>query len=167
MSATVDPGPLAAFLGGCPVVRSEGRLFPVELHYEPRTDERPLPARVRGAVVRALAQTEGDVLVFLPGVREIRRCEEALEGVAAEVLPLFGDLPPEAQDAALRPGAGRRVVLATNVAESSVTLPGVTAVVDAGLARRASFDPSAGLDRLDVVRRRTAPLCRRAPRRSC
>ena len=152
MSATVDPGPLAAFLGGCPVVRSEGRLFPVELHYEPRTDERPLPARVRGAVVRALAQTDGDVLVFLPGVREIRRCEEALEGVAAEVLPLFGDLPPEAQDAALRPGAGRRVVLATNVAESSVTLPGVTAVVDAGLARRASFDPSAGLDRLDVVR---------------
>lgn len=156
MSATLDSGPLAAFLGDAPVVRSEGRLHPVETRLLERPDDRHLSLQIAAAVRRALAESEGDLLVFLPGRGEIRRAEEALAPLAAErdlaLCPLFGDLPIEAQDAALRPGPRRRVVLATNVAETSVTVAGVRAVVDSGLARQLRYDPATGLDRLETVR---------------
>lgn len=190
MSATVDPGPIAAFLGGCPVIRSEGRLYPVEVIHldEPggrgargsgglspasgsrASGERALAGRIAGAVGRALAATGGDVLVFLPGVGEIARAAEALapspERAGLTVVPLHGELPSERQDEALRPlGPGRRrVVLATNVAETSVTVEGVSAVVDSGLVRRLRFDPATGLDRLELGRVSRASAEQRAGR---
>jgi ATP-dependent helicase HrpB len=168
MSATLDPGPAAAFLGGCPVVESRGRLHPVEIAYLERPDERALPSRVASAVRRVLDATPGDVLVFLPGVGEIERSAEALAGLAAErdlaVLPLYGDLPAERQDEALRPRHRRKVVLATNVAETSITIDGVTGVVDSGLVRRLCFDPSTGLDRLELGRVSRASADQRAGR---
>jgi ATP-dependent helicase HrpB len=165
MSATLDPGPLAAFLGDCPTIESRGRLHPVEILYGERPDDRALPAQVAAGVRRMLAATPGDVLVFLPGVGEIQRCAEAL---AAErdlaVLPLYGDLPAERQDEVLRPLDRRKVVLATNVAETSITIDGVTAVVDSGLVRRLRFDPATGLDRLELGKVSRASADQRAGR---
>ena len=157
MSATLDPAPVAAFLGGCPVVRSGGRLYPVEIrHLETEPSGRTEPRAARGVVDVLDRHGDGDVLVFLPGVGEIRRTLALLEGEATrrglDLLPLYGDLPAQQQDAALRPGPRRKVVLSTNVAESSVTIPGVVAVVDSGLARRPVHDPGVGLDRLEQVR---------------
>jgi len=168
MSATLDPEPIAAFLGGAPVVRSAGRPHPVEIRLLARAGEERLEARVAAAVRKVAAEVEGDLLVFLPGVGEIRRTEEALAGWAAArgvaLRPLYGDLPIEAQDAALRRGSARRVVLATNVAETSVTVEGVRAVVDSGQARQLRFDPATGLDRLDTVRVSRAAADQRAGR---
>jgi len=168
MSATLDPGPVAAFLGGCPTIESQGRLYPVDLQYLDRPDERPLPGQIASGVRRVLDSTPGDVLVFLPGAGEIQRCAEALAGLAAErdlaVLLLYGDLPAESQDAVLRPTSRRKVVLATNVAETSITIDGVTAVVDSGLVRRLRFDPSTGLDRLELGRISRASADQRAGR---
>ena len=166
MSATLEAEPVAAFLAA-PVVRSEGRCFPVEvayLHAEPR--ERVEDHAARG-VREACRRTEGDVLAFLPGVGEIQRVAERLEDLSrggVEVLPLHGTLRPEEQDRALRAGPGRRVVLATNVAESSVTVEGVRAVVDSGLARVLRHDPGVGLDRLEVARISVASADQRAGR---
>jgi ATP-dependent helicase HrpB len=154
MSATIDPGPVSAYLGGCPAVTSEGRTFPVEVRYRPKRPEVSLPEATATAVRGVLGETDGDVLVFLPGLREIRQTADELEGLASEgvaVLPLHGDLPPEQQDRALQKLDRRKVVLATNVAETSVTVEGVTAVVDTGLARQMEFDPSVGMDRLRLV----------------
>jgi ATP-dependent helicase HrpB len=172
MSATLDPGPVAAFLGNAPTVESRGRLFPVDILYSERPDDRPLPARIAAGVRKVLGMTiggmAGDVLVFLPGVGEIQRCSEALAGLAAEqslaVLPLYGDLPPERQDEVLRPLSKRKVVLATNVAETSLTLDGVTAVVDSGQVRRLRFDPATGLDRLELGKISRASADQRAGR---
>src|SRR5262245_34284091 len=168
MSATIDAGEIARWLGGAPVIESEGRLHPVAVEHLERDDERPLHAQVAGAVGRALERTSGDVLAFLPGVGEIRRAREALEPLAARrgclVAELYGDLPLEEQDRALRPGARRRIVLATNVAETSVTVEGVTAVVDSGLARIARYDPAVGLDRLELERISRASAEQRAGR---
>jgi ATP-dependent helicase HrpB len=167
MSATLDPGPVAAFLGG-PTIESQGRLYPVEIQYLDRPDDRPLPAQVASGVRRLLDATPGDVLAFLPGVGEIQRAAEALAGLAAErdlaVLQLYGDLPAERQDEVLRPSNRRKVVLATNVAESSVTIDGVTAVVDSGAVRRLRFDPATGLDRLELGRVSHASADQRAGR---
>ena len=181
MSATLDPGPLAAFLGGCPVIAAEGRQHPVEIVYLDDLDEhRRAPASaplagepsgsslVAAGVRRALAATAGDVLAFLPGVGEILRTADALADLAVRhgiaVLPLYGDLPPERQDEVLRPAERRKVVLATNVAESSITIEGVTAVVDSGLARRLRYDPAAGIDRLELARISRAAADQRAGR---
>ncbi|MEM9802227.1 MAG: DEAD/DEAH box helicase, partial [Planctomycetota bacterium] len=161
-SATLQAEPVARFIGDdagpAPIVASEGRLFPVETTFLPRErrpatgDERAEEHVVR-AVRHALEAGEGDVLVFLAGVGEIRRAAERLDGLAGvDVHPLYGDLSPGKQDAALRPGPRRRVVLATNVAESSVTVAGVRAVVDSGEARVMRHDPGAGIDRLRVER---------------
>jgi len=171
MSATVDPGPIAEYLNA-PVIESRGRLHPVEIEYlDPRRErgeEPPLPARVAVAVRRVLERSPGDVLVFLPGVGEIQRSAEALTPLAVErdlaVLPLYGDLPPERQDAVLRPLDRRKVVLATNVAETSVTVDGVTAVVDSGLVRRLRYDPATGLDRLELGKVSRASADQRAGR---
>jgi ATP-dependent helicase HrpB len=153
MSATVDPGPIAAYLD-CPVIRSEGRLHPVEIrHLDPS-----IPAAVR----QALKETSGDVLVFLPGVGEIERASEALSDLV--VFPLYGDLPAERQDEVLRPLDRRKVVLATNVAETSITVEGVTAVVDSGQVRRLRFDPATGLDRLELGKISRASADQRAGR---
>ncbi|MEM7349763.1 MAG: ATP-dependent helicase HrpB [Acidobacteriota bacterium] len=168
MSATLEPRPIAQFFGGCPIIKSTGRLHPVAIHYLERADPRPLEAAVAAGVRRALDESEGDVLAFLPGVAEIRRCTDRLASLAQQqgirVLQLYGDLPAEQQDAVLRPGARRKVVLATNVAETSVTIEGITAVVDSGQARILRFDPSHGLDRLQLERISSASAEQRAGR---
>jgi ATP-dependent helicase HrpB len=154
MSATIDAGPVAGFLDA-EVVESAGFLHPVDVRHLERPDARRAPDQVAGAVRAALAATTGDVLAFLPGVGEIRSTGSLLADLArtgVDVVELFGDLPPERQDAALAKGARRRVVLATNVAETSVTVEGVTAVVDSGLARVMRHDPAAGMDRLVLER---------------
>jgi ATP-dependent helicase HrpB len=155
MSATIEAGPVAAYMGDCPTVASEGRTFPVEIRYRPRRAEVPLAEAVAAAVRQVAAEADGDVLVFLPGLREIRHTADELEAFAADaglaVLPLHGELPPEQQDRALQRLDRRKVVLATNVAETSVTVDGVTTVVDTGLARQMEFDLSVGMDRLRLV----------------
>ncbi|MFN7987211.1 MAG: ATP-dependent helicase HrpB [Thermoanaerobaculia bacterium] len=172
-SATLDPGPVSRFLsdadGPAPVVDVPGRPFPVEVRHAAHGDARPLEIRVASAVETALREgPRGDVLVFLPGAAEIRRAREtvASPGLDLDVRVLHGDLPGAAQDAALAPGDGgrRRVVLATNVAETSLTIEGVTAVVDSGLARTLRFDPRSGLDRLVLGRVSRASAEQRAGR---
>ena len=158
MSATLDAEPVAEFLGGAPIVRVPGRNFPVEVRYQGPSSE-PLPARVATALANVIdlqpfEPGRSDILVFLPGVEEIRRSARALEGLASEnnlaILPLHGSLSSDEQDQALRPNSRRKVVLATNIAETSLTIEGVATVVDSGLARVASYDPSKGLDRLEL-----------------
>ncbi len=154
MSATLDPAPLADYLDG-PIIVSEGFLHPVEIRHADQPDDRRIDERVASGVRRALAETSGDVLAFLPGVGEIRATARRLGDVRAsevDVLDLYGNLPPEQQDKALRRGARRRVVLATNVAETSVTVEGVTAVVDSGWARVMRHDPALGMDKLALAR---------------
>ena len=173
MSATLEPGPIAEYLGDCAIVESEGRLHPVEISYlDPAEDRHPsgrrLEAVVAAGVQRALGECDGDVLAFLPGVGEIRRTAALLETSARRsgyhVMQLYGDLPAEQQDAVLRRGDRRKVVLATNVAETSITIDGVSAVVDSGLVRELRFDPSHGLDRLELVRVSRASADQRAGR---
>lgn len=152
MSATLDPGPVAEYLG-CPVVESAGRTFPVEITYDdPRPDTRRPADRCAAAIRQALRATgEGHVLAFLPGVGEIQRTAERLEGLdGVDVLPLHGRLSGADQDRAIAPSRRRKVVLATNIAETSVTIEGVRAVVDVGLARVPRFDPALGLERLEL-----------------
>ncbi len=153
MSATIDPAPVQRFLD-CPVVVSEGRSHPVEVRWLERADARSLVERTASAVRRALREVEqGDVLVFLPGAGEIARCAEKLEATAgADIRPLYGELSAEDQDRAIEPGPRRKVILSTNIAESSLTIEGVTCVVDAGFAKIARHDPSRGIDTLELVR---------------
>jgi ATP-dependent helicase HrpB len=155
MSATLTAEPVSAYMGGCPVVVSEGRLYRVDIAYEPRPPHRPWPAAAAAAAERLLDRTPGDLLVFLPGLAEIRQAMRHLEPVAAtrgiDMVALYGDLPAEQQDAALARGPRRKIVVATNVAETSVTVEGVTGVVDSGLARQLVYDPGVGLDRLRLV----------------
>lgn len=154
MSATLDGGPAARLMGGVPVVTSEGRAHPVETRFLARPEPRAFVDGVVSAVARALAEEDGDVLVFLPGAGEIRRVEALLAGhpAARDVLvaPLYGDLSQEAQDAAIRPrrDGGRKVVLSTAIAETSLTIEGVRVVVDGGRMRLARFDPGSGMTRL-------------------
>ncbi len=154
MSATLDPAPVQRFLGDCPVVQSEGRAHPVAVHYLERSDERGVAERVTSLVRKAVrTHPQGDVLAFLPGAREIRRAADALHPVVdAEVCPLYGDLPPAEQDRAVARGSRRKVVLATNIAESSLTIPGVSIVVDGGEHKMARHDPGLGIDRLQTAR---------------
>jgi ATP-dependent helicase HrpB len=168
MSATLDAAPVARFLE-CESVRSEGRRFDVSVEHLPREDERPLAAQVAAAVERVVAEgPDGDVLVFLPGAAEIRRAQEACAGVAGRagllVLPLHGELPPAEQDRAVRPSERRKVILSTNVAETSVTIEGVVAVIDSGLARVASHSPWSGLPALKVARVSRSSATQRAGR---
>lgn len=168
MSATLDPAPLLAFLPGAEVLTADGRLHPVQVVHQGRHPDQPLELAVRDAVVRAHAETAGDVLVFLPGTGEIARAAAALEPFArtagAALLPLHGRLEPAAQDRALAPLPLRKVVLSTNVAESSLTIPGVTAVVDSGLARELRFEPGRGVDVLALERISLASATQRAGR---
>ncbi len=156
MSATLAVAPIAGYLGNCPSVESQGRLHPVEVRYVEDLESRSVADRAAEATRRILDQTAGDVLVFLPGVGEIRQTARRLEALAAAgnlaVMPLYGDLPAEKQDQVLAPQDRRKVVLATNVAETSLTIEGITGVVDTGVARALVFDPHLGMDRLQVVR---------------
>jgi ATP-dependent helicase HrpB len=161
MSATLDAAPIAKYLGDCPVLRSEGRLFDLTITYQPYSAA-PLEKQVASAL--DLLPT-GDVLVFLPGAAEIRKAQRDL-GSRNDllVLPLYGDLSPAEQDRAVSPAKQRKVILSTNVAESSITVEGVTAVIDSGLARIASDSPWTGLPTLDVARISKASATQRAGR---
>jgi ATP-dependent helicase HrpB len=170
MSATLEAEPLTDFLDGCASVRSEGRLHPIEIEHLPQPDDRPLHEQVTGAVRRLLREgLEGDVLVFLPGAAEIRRAQESLQAAPGTadlaILPLHGELSLEEQTRAVRPDPARRkIILSTNVAESSITVEGVVAVVDSGLARIASHSPWTGLPTLAVAKVSQAAATQRAGR---
>ncbi|HEY8924354.1 MAG TPA: ATP-dependent helicase C-terminal domain-containing protein [Polyangia bacterium] len=169
MSATLDAEALAAYLDDCPRLRSEGRRFDVAIDHLPQPDDRPLPVQVSAAVRRAVREgPPGDVLVFLPGAAEIRRCEEALAELARaadlSVMALHGDLPLEAQARVVGPSPRRKVILSTNVAETSVTIDGVVAVVDSGLARIAGHSPWTGLPQLSLGKISQASAIQRAGR---
>ena len=158
MSATLDCGPVGELLQQAPTIRCEGRMFPVETCYL----DQPLTGRLDTAVThtvrRALARDQGSLLVFLPGMAEIRRIERMLLdadlGPAIHILPLHGDLPQQTQDAAIAPAppGTRKVVLATSIAETSLTIDGIRIVIDAGLLRVPRFDPRSGLTRLETIR---------------
>jgi ATP-dependent helicase HrpB len=165
MSATLDGAHLANFLDA-PRLSSKGRSFPVAIAHFPARRDEPAVAQVRRAAEHALARHEGDVLVFLPGQREIAQVQQSLEHAPADVLALHGELPIEQQSRVLQPDPDghRRVVLATNVAESSVTLPGVRVVIDSGLAREPRFDPNSGFSRLETVTISQASADQRAGR---
>ena len=169
MSATLDAEPVARFLGDCPRVRSEGRMFPVSIEFLAKPDDRPLEKQIVSAVRTAVSEApDGDVLVFLPGAGEIRKAKAALEPLANEarllVLPLHGDLPIAEQARAVEPANQRKVVLATNVAESSVTVDGVTVVIDSGLSRVAGYSPWSGLPTLSLEPVSRASTTQRAGR---
>ncbi|MBP1805654.1 ATP-dependent helicase HrpB [Rubellimicrobium aerolatum] len=165
MSATLDAQPVADLLGA-PVVTAEGRAFPVDLRWLPRPLAGPVETATAAAIREALETTQGDVLAFLPGEREIRRTESLLQGLpGVAVRPLYSALPPAAQRLALEPAdTGRKVVLATSIAETSLTIPGIRAVVDAGRARRSRFDPGSGMSALVTERVTKAEATQRAGR---
>ena len=169
MSATLDAEPVAAFLADAPIIRSEGRAFAVAIEHVEQPDDRQLGKQV-AAAVRRLGQEklDGDILVFLPGAGEIRRVGEDIAEAALVhdlvVMPLHGDLTAEQQDAAVRPQKQRKVILATNVAETSVTIDGVVAVIDSGLARIARHSPWTGLASLQVEPVSRASCAQRAGR---
>ena len=165
MSATLDVERIAALMEAR-IVRAEGRSFPVSLEHRDRLPREPVEEAVARAVRSALAEHGGSVLAFLPGQREIERTAERLGGVPASVHPLYGALPPAAQDRAIRPAAAgeRKVVLATSIAETSLTIDGVSVVVDSGLSRRPRHDPASGLTRLETVRVSRAAAEQRAGR---
>lgn len=175
MSATLDGAPLAALLGDASIVTSTGRQHPVEVQYVASHTRQRVEGAMAAIIRRVLVQDEGSVLAFLPGAAEIRRMVDLLEGgglpVGTRVHPLYGDLPAEAQDAAIAPAAARerKVVLATSIAESSLTIDGVRIVVDSGLARVPRFSPRSGLTRLEthrVSRASAEQRCGRAGRTS-
>ncbi|MGB0589934.1 MAG: ATP-dependent helicase HrpB [Myxococcota bacterium] len=172
MSATLDTSPIARYLGGCPVLRCEGRQYPLEITYEAKDSKRPVAAKVARAV-REIAEAmdkgetpNGSILAFLPGVREIDATIRALgDSVPGrDVLPLHGRLSGADQDRVLEAGRRPRIVVATNIAETSLTLPGITAVVDSGLVRVSRFDPGLGVSRLETRATSQASAAQRAGR---
>jgi len=173
MSATLDGGAVSDLLGQAPLVKSQGRQFPVDIRYsphDPEEAERRLPEIVKQAALQALDHDPGDLLVFLPGGWEIRRTQDllasAITGRPVDVFPLYGDLPREAQDRAIRPSkvSRRKIVLATPIAETSLTIEGIGVVIDSGFARIPEFDPRTGLTRLSTVRISRASADQRAGR---
>lgn len=169
MSATLDGARVAALLGDAPVIESAGRSFPVELRYRERAGTVAVEDAVAGAIREALATEHGSVLAFLPGQREIERTAERLDGRLAadtDVVPLYGNLDGKAQDAAIRtpPEGRRKVVLATAIAETSITIDGVRVVVDSGLSRLPKYEPATGITRLETVRVSRASADQRAGR---
>ncbi|WP_158750701.1 ATP-dependent helicase HrpB [Acidobacterium sp. S8] len=168
MSATLDAASVAHYLNGCPIIRCPGKLFELSIEHLPYSPQ-PLEVRVRQALERLTAEEHsGDILVFLPGASEIHRamreCQDAARRADLLILPLHGSLPPEAQDRAVAPAAKPKLILATNVAESSITVDGVTAVIDSGLARLATWSQWTGLQTLEVSRISKASAKQRAGR---
>ncbi|MGR3491107.1 MAG: ATP-dependent helicase HrpB [Shimia sp.] len=164
MSATLDAGPVAAMLDA-PILTSEGRAFPVETRFLDRPAQGRLPDDTAALIAHAAAETEGGILVFLPGEREIRVCQSALRLQGVEVMPLYGAMPFKDQQRAIRPLDGaRKIVLSTAIAETSLTIQDIRVVVDAGRARRARFDPGSGMSRLVTERVTRAEATQRAGR---
>jgi ATP-dependent helicase HrpB len=171
MSATLDAEPIQNFLGGperCPSFEATGRAFEVDLFYDTLQDSRNIEDRVVSAVLSELKHSDtGHILVFLPGAGEIDRSISRLsERVSkdVEILPLHGRLTSKAQDKAIAPSKHQRVILATNVAETSITIDGVTCVIDSGLARRARYDPKIGISRLELSQTSQASTTQRTGR---
>ncbi|TPK88392.1 ATP-dependent helicase HrpB [Mesorhizobium sp. B2-4-17] len=169
MSATLDGARVAKLLSGAPVIESEGRAFPVDVRYDERPAGVPIEDAMARAIRAALADESGSVLAFLPGQREIERTAERLAGKVGtdtDIVPLYGQLDGKAQDAAIKPAlAGRRkVVLATSIAETSITIDGVRVVIDSGLSRLPRYEPASGLTRLETVRVSRASADQRAGR---
>ncbi|MFK5926440.1 MAG: ATP-dependent helicase HrpB [Desulfuromusa sp.] len=151
MSATLDGAPLAKLLDA-PLLTSAGRTYPVTTHYAAQENDN-LVEGATAAIHRALRETEGDILVFLPGAGEINRCRQLLMDLdKIDIRPLYGALPYPDQEKAIKVGNRRKVVLATNIAETSLTIEGVRVVIDSGYARQPRFDPASGLTRLEKVR---------------
>lgn len=152
MSATLQPQPIADFLGDAESIVSEGRSYPVDVRYRPASASDRVADQVAASLPDVLRAGDGHVLVFLPGVGEIRAAKRAIEqrNIAGDavILELYGELAPKQQDVVLAPSTSRKIILATNVAETSITIPGVTAVIDTGLARVMRFDPQLGLPKL-------------------
>ncbi|RVB76943.1 ATP-dependent helicase HrpB [Mesorhizobium sp. M6A.T.Cr.TU.014.01.1.1] len=169
MSATLDGARVARLLSGAPLIESEGRAFPVDVRYDDRPAGIAIEDAMAKAIRAALAEESGSVLAFLPGQREIERTAERLQGrVSADtdIVPLYGMLDGKAQDAAIKPApSGRRkVVLATSIAETSITIDGVRVVIDSGLSRLPRYEPASGLTRLETVRVSRASADQRAGR---
>jgi ATP-dependent helicase HrpB len=170
MSATLDAGPVARLMGDVPMITSEGRSYPVETRWldRPRRKAQRFEDSVADLVTQAVAETEGGVLVFLPGEGEIRRVEALLKGCLppeCRIRPLFGAMEFAAQRAAIAPGTqGRKIVLATAIAETSLTIEDIRVVVDGGRSRRARFDPGSGMSRLVTERVTRAEAAQRAGR---
>jgi ATP-dependent helicase HrpB len=154
MSATLETRPLARLLDDAPIIEAHARSYEVTTHYVPRRAELSLEMQTTQLLRRALADEQGDILCFLPGAAEIGRVQRALEESSPDssvsVLPLYGELDAAAQDAAIQPAARRKIVLATSIAETSLTIEGVRVVVDSGLRRYAKFDPATGMSRLET-----------------
>lgn len=168
MSATLNAAPIARYLEDCPILRSEGRLFDLSIRHTPYSSE-PLHVQTRKAVEQLASESNpGSILTFLPGIAEIRRTMRECESIARRagllILPLHGELSPAEQDRAVLPSMERKLVLATNVAESSVTVEGVNAVIDSGLARIPAYSPWTGLPTLRVGRVSKASAIQRAGR---
>lgn len=159
MSATLDAAPIAAHLGGCPILRSEGRLYPLEIRYTPESAQ-----KLEDRVAAALDKTKGDVLIFLPGAAEIRRAIDACRRSDLLLLPLYGELSTEEQDRAVEKSSQRKAIFATNIAESSITIDGVTTVIDCGLARVAGDSKTTGLPQLSLTKISRASATQRAGR---
>lgn len=171
MSATLDAGALRGYLAPCDVLVSRGRAHPVRIEYLPKPvdfEAEPVWDAAALECERVADSSPGDILVFMPGAYEISRTIQAIQGRRAlrgfAVLPLHGELPAEAQDRAVGPSAGRKIIVSTNVAETSLTIDGVTAVVDSGLARIARYDPARGINTLLVERISAASADQRAGR---
>ena len=156
MSATLDGQLLSSLLGNAPIVTSQGRQFPIQYKYLPQENDTPLPLQMARGIRKALEKEEGDILAFFPGAGEINRTLELLEKELTGVilLPLYGDLPQQKQQEAILPNSSglRKVVLATSIAETSLTIEGIKIVVDSGTARVPKFDPRTGLTKLETIR---------------
>ncbi|MEH3110197.1 MAG: ATP-dependent helicase HrpB [Agrobacterium cavarae] len=169
MSATLDSERISALLDNAPVITSLGRSFPVDIRYEDKAGQERVEDKVARAIIEAHAAEAGSILAFLPGQAEIKRTAERLEGrfdPNTQVIPLYGNLSQKEQDAAIKPAeSGRRkIVLATSIAETSITIDGVRIVIDSGLQRLPVFEPSTGISRLETVKVSRASADQRAGR---
>lgn len=171
MSATLDSGPVAKLLGGAPVITAQGKSYPVEERYCGDAPDQSVTSRMADVIQRAFRETSGDILAFLPGAGEIRAVSDALsenfkDRVAGDlsIHSLYGDLPFDEQERAILPSNRRKIVLATNIAETSLTIEGVRVVIDGGLSRRLQYDPATGMNRLVTVTVSQAAARQRAGR---
>ena len=156
MSATLDASQLSSVLKGAPVITSTGKQFPVELRYLPVDSDTHISLRMAQAIRKMIREESGDILAFLPGAGEIKRTQQLLEeeGIGAMIHPLYGDLPFQQQQEAILPrkDGQRKIVLATSIAETSLTIEGIRVVIDSGVSRIPRFDPRSGLTRLETVK---------------
>lgn len=156
MSATLDGEKLSSLLGNAPIVTSKGRQYPITFHYAGYEERVPLPQQMTRIILRAFREHEGDILAFFPGSGEVSRTAELLEqeSISAHLFPLFGDMPIQQQQEAIMPDKSgkRKIVLATSIAETSLTIEGIKIVVDCGWSRVPRFDPGSGLTRLETIR---------------